>query len=74
MEKDIVKAIETAAPTSNKRNEDDIVPVEVVDEEERIQDGYGDGESATIRYRYNNKSQSGYLFFLREKTSPLSRH
>ena len=66
MEKDIVEAIETAAPTNNKGNEDNIFPVEHVDEEERIQDG--DGESATIQYRYNNnKSQSGYSFFLRER-------
>ena len=56
-EKDIVEAIDIAAPTNNKGNEDDIVPVELVDQEERIQDGYGDGESVTIRfqmkYKYN---------------------
>ena len=54
-EKDIVEAIDIAAPTNNKGNEDDIVPVELVDQEERIQDGYGDGESVTIRFRMKYK-------------------
>ena len=71
MENDIVKAIETAVSTNNEEKEEDSIPVELVDEEERFQDGYGDGESVTIRYRYNNnnnnKSRSGSSFFLRER-------
>ena len=68
MEKDIVKAIETASPANNEENKDYIISVKLVDEEERFQDGYRDGESVTIQYRYNNnKSQSGSLFFLRER-------
>ena len=54
-EKDIVEAIDIAAPTNNKGKEDDIVPVELVDQKERIQDGYGDGESVTIRFRMKYK-------------------
>ena len=42
MENDIDEAIETAASTNNERNEEDSIPVELVDEEERFQDGYGD--------------------------------
>ena len=55
MEKDIAKAIETATPTNSKGNEDNIVPVELVDEEERFQDGYGDGEPVTIQFRMKYK-------------------
>ena len=44
MESDISELIETAAPTDNEEKEEDIIPVESVDEEERIEDGYGDGE------------------------------
>ena len=43
-EKDVVEAIETAVPTNNEGNEDYVVPVELADENERFQDGYGDGE------------------------------
>ena len=39
MESDISKLIETAAPTDNEKEEEDIIPVELVDEEERFQDG-----------------------------------
>ena len=57
MEKDVVEAIETAAPASNEGKEDYIVPIELVDEEERFQDGYRDGESVIIqfqmKYKYN---------------------
>ena len=48
MGKDVIKAIETAAPANNEGNKENIIPVELVDEEERFQDGYGDGESVTI--------------------------
>ena len=44
MEKDIVEAIETSASTNNEGKEDNIIPVEHVDEDERFQDGYGGGE------------------------------
>ena len=60
MENDVAEAIETAASTNNEGNEEDSIPVELVDEEERFQDGYGDGEPVTIRfrmkYKYNKKS------------------
>ena len=63
MESDISELIETAAPTDNEEEEEDIIPVESVDEEERFEDGYGDGErivdqwqSDWYRYRYNNKN------------------
>ena len=42
MESDISELIETAAPTDNEEEEEDIIPVKPVDEEERIEDGYGD--------------------------------
>ena len=48
--KHVFEAIETAASTNNDGNEDLIVRVELVDEEERFQDGYGDGEPVTIRF------------------------
>ena len=41
-EKDVVEAIETAAPTNNEGNEYLIVPVDIVVLEERFEDG-GDG-------------------------------
>ena len=50
MERDVIDAIETTTPTNNERNEDNIFPVELVDEVERFQDGYRDGEPVTIRY------------------------
>ena len=37
----VFEAIETAASTNNDGNEDLIVPVELVDEEERFEDGDG---------------------------------
>ena len=37
----VVEAIETAAPTINEGNEDLIVPVDIVVEEERFEDGDG---------------------------------
>ena len=50
MENDIAEAIETATSTNNEGNEEVTIPVELVDEEERFQDGYGDGEPVTIRF------------------------
>ena len=50
MENDVADAIETAASTNNEGNEEDSIPVELVDEEERFQDGYGDGEPVTTRF------------------------
>ena len=65
----VVEAIETAAPTINEGNEDLIVPVYIVVEEERFEDGDGvernDDQWQSDRYRYNNnnnnnnKSRSG---------------
>ena len=48
MENDISELIETAALTNNEGKEVDSIPVELVDEEERFQDGYGDREPLTI--------------------------
>ena len=48
MENDISKPIETAAPTNNEENEGDSIPVELVDEVDRFEDGFGDGEPVTI--------------------------
>ena len=57
MENDISESIETAAPTNNEGYEEDSIPVELVDEEERFQDGYRDRELVTIhfqmKYKYN---------------------
>ena len=61
MEKDIIEAIQTNAPTNNKGNEYDIVPIELVDEKERSQDGYGDGEPVTIRFRMKYKYNKNRL-------------
>ena len=55
MEKDTVETIETAASTNNEGNEEDSIPVELVDKEERFHDGYGDGEPVTIRFRMKYK-------------------
>ena len=44
MENDITELIETATPTNNEGKEENSIPVELVDEEERFQDGYGDRE------------------------------
>ena len=62
MENDIDKAIETATSTNNEGNEEDIIPVELIDEEERFQDGYGDGELVvTIRFRMKYKYNKNRL-------------
>ena len=77
MEKDVVEAIETTAPRNNEGKEDNIFPVELVDKVERFYNRYRDGNPVTIRYQYlynNNKSQSGSLFYLRERTNLLSQH
>ena len=50
MESNISELIETTAPTDNEEKEEDIIPVEPVDEEERFKDGYRDGEPVTIRF------------------------
>ena len=44
MESDISELIETAVPTDNEEEEEDIIPVESVDEEERFEDGFDDEE------------------------------
>ena len=43
MGNDIAEAIETVASTNNEGNEEDSIPVKLVDKEERFHDGYGDG-------------------------------
>ena len=50
MENDIDKAIETATSTNNEGNEEDIIPVELIDKEERFEDGYGNGEPSIIDF------------------------
>ena len=55
MKNDVAEAIETAASTNNEGNEEESIPVELVDEEERFQDGYGDGEPVIIRFRMKYK-------------------
>ena len=47
----VFEAIETTASTNNDGNEDLIVPVELVDEEERFQDGYRDEGPRFQTYR-----------------------
>ena len=44
MESDISELIETVAPTDNEEEEEDSIPVESVDEEERFEDGFDDEE------------------------------
>ena len=44
MENDISEGIETVAPTNNEEEEEDTIPVELVDEEERFKYGFKDGE------------------------------
>ena len=61
MESDISELIETAAPTDNEEEEEDIIPVESVDEEERFEDGFGDGEPVTIRFRMKYKYNKNRL-------------
>ena len=50
MENDVAEAIETAASTNNEGNEEVTILVKLVDEEERFQDGYREGEPVTIRF------------------------
>ena len=57
----VFEAIETTASTNNDGNEDLIVPVELVGEEERFQDGYGDEGPVTIRFRIRNKYNKNRL-------------
>ena len=60
-EKDVVEAVETAAPTDNEGKEEDSIPVELVDKEERFHAGCGDGgprfRTYRYQYRYNNKNR-----------------
>ena len=51
MENDVADAIETAASTNNEGNEEDSIPVELVDKEERFHDGYGDEGPRFRTYR-----------------------
>ena len=57
MNNDIANAIETTTSTNNELNEKVTIPFELVDEEERFQDEYGDREPVTIwfrmKYKYN---------------------
>ena len=61
MENDVADAIETAASTNNEGKEEDSIPVGLVDEVERFEDGFGDGgprfRTYRYRYRYNNKNR-----------------
>ena len=61
MESNISELIETAAPTDNEEEEEDIIPVESVDEEERFKGGFGDGEPVTIRFRMKYKYKKNRL-------------
>ena len=45
MENDISKPIETATPTNNEEEEEDIIPVKLVDEVDRFKDGFQDDEA-----------------------------
>ena len=51
MESDISELIETAAPTDTEEEEEDIIPVELVDEVDRFEDEFGEDEAVTIRFR-----------------------
>ena len=51
MENDISESIETAAPTNNEEEEEDIIPVKLVDEVDRFEDEFGEDEAVTIRFR-----------------------
>ena len=61
MENDIAKLIETATPTNNGGKEEDNIPVELVDEEERFQDGYRDREQVTIKFQIKYKYNKNQL-------------
>ena len=47
----ISELIETATPTNNEEKEEDIIPVELVDEVDRFEDEFGEDEAVTIRFR-----------------------
>ena len=61
MENDVANAIETAASTNNEGKEEDSIPVELDDKEERLEDGYGDREPFTIRFRMKYKYNKNRL-------------
>ena len=50
MENDVADVIEIAASTNNEGKEEDNIPVELVDEEERFHAGCRDGEPVIIRF------------------------
>ena len=60
-ENGVADAIETAASTNNEGKEEDSIPVELVDKEERFHAGCGDEgtrfRTYRYRYRYNNKNR-----------------
>ena len=74
MESDISELIETAAPTDNEEEEEDSIPVESVDEEERFEDGYGDEGSRFRTYRpvpiQQQKSTSDHVVEAIETAAP----
>ena len=51
MESDISELIETAAPTNNEEEEEDIIPVELIDKEERFEDGFKEDTPVTMRFQ-----------------------
>ena len=51
MENDISESIEATAPTNNEEEEEDIIPVELVDEVDRFEDEFKDDEAVTIQFR-----------------------
>ena len=61
MESDISELIETAAPTNNEEEEEDIIPVESGDEKERFEDEFGEDEAVTIRFRMKYKCNKNRL-------------
>ena len=70
MESDISELIDTAAPTNNEEQEEDIIPVKSVDEEERFEDRYGDGEPVTIRFRMKHKYNKKHVVKAIETAAP----
>ena len=48
MENDIFEPIETVVSTNNEEEEEDIIPVKLVDEVDRFEDEFGEDEAVTI--------------------------
>ena len=61
MESNISELIETAAPTDNEEEEEDIIPVELVDEVNRFKDEFGEDEAVTIRFQMKYKYNKNQL-------------